>query len=66
MNGLPASSYYEVSSSYWNLIYKEPPNQAITQTDEGQLNESDKNADLQVSINKTSKNKTTTNAFNKA
>ena len=26
MNGLPAQSYYEVSSKYWNLIYKEPQN----------------------------------------
>ena len=26
MNGLPAQSYYEVSSKYWNLIYKQPHN----------------------------------------
>ena len=24
MNGLPAQSYYEVSSQYWNLIYNQP------------------------------------------
>ena len=40
MNGLPARSYYEVSSQYWNLIYKQPQKITIDQGVETQSSNS--------------------------
>ena len=40
MNGLPARSYYEISSQYWNLIYKQPQKITIDQGVETQSNNS--------------------------
>ena len=38
MNGLPAHSYQEVSSQYWNLIYKQPQKITVDQGVETQSN----------------------------
>ena len=31
MNDLPAQSYYEISSQFWNLIYKQPLSASLMQ-----------------------------------